>query len=95
MNEGDSIMRDQTETTAVAERGRDRYERELRTELEPTHSGRFVALDVGTGDYEVADTLREASRRLKTRLPDAMVYGVRIGRRTAYRFGGHRQTSAS
>ncbi len=71
-------------TEEVARRGRDLYERRIRAEVE--HGGRFVVLDIATGDYEVADDL-EASDRMVERNPGAIFYGTRIGERAAYRIG--------
>lgn len=74
-------------TEEVARRGRDIYERRIRAEVEPEHGGRFVVVDIVTGDYEVADDDLEASDRMVERNPDAILYGTRIGERAAYRIG--------
>jgi hypothetical protein len=74
-------------TEEIARRGREVYEREVRHEAEPAHRGRFLVLDVGSGDYEISDDL-DASERLLERRPDALLYGLRIGERAAYRIGG-------
>jgi hypothetical protein len=76
-------------TDEVGRRGRDLYEKKLRAQLEPTHSGRFLVLDILTGDYEIAADDLTASDRLLARNPQAVLYGVRIGSPTAYRLGGH------
>jgi hypothetical protein len=62
----------------IARRGREIYEREIRAEVESEHAGRFLVVDVITGDYEVADDL-EASERLLDRNPGAMLYGQPVG----------------
>ena len=72
-------------TEEVARNGRELYERGLRGEVEPKHSGRFLVLDVQSGDYEIADEDLDASERLLERRPDAILYGLRIGERAAYR----------
>jgi len=76
-------------TEEIARRGRELYGRELRGEVEPEHSGRFLVVDVGSGDYEVADKDLEASERLLKRRPEAKLYGLRIGEGAAYRIGGY------
>ncbi|CAA9458449.1 MAG: hypothetical protein AVDCRST_MAG58-1947 [uncultured Rubrobacteraceae bacterium] len=63
----------------IARRGREIYEREIRAEVEPEHAGRFLVVDVITGDYEVADDDLVASERLLARNPDAMLYGQPVG----------------
>lgn len=75
-------------TEDIAQQGRELYERELRQEVEQEHSGRFLVVDVQSGDYEIADEDLDASERLLERRPDAMLYGLRIGEGAAYRIGG-------
>ncbi len=75
-------------TEEIARRGREVYEREVRREVEPEHQGRFLVLDVRSGDYEVAEEDLDASERLLERRSDALLYGLRIGERAAYRIGG-------
>ncbi len=75
-------------TEEIARRGRVVYEREIRHEVESAHRGRFLVLDVGSGDYEISDDDLDASERLLERRPDALLYGLRIGERAAYRIGG-------
>jgi hypothetical protein len=66
-------------TEEVARRGREIYARRIRREVEPEHEGRFLVVDVTTGDYEIADEDLEASERLLKRRPDALLYGQPIG----------------
>lgn len=76
-------------TEEIARRGREVYEREIRRAVEREHRGRFLVLDVESGDYEIADDDLDASERLLERRPDALLYGLRIGEGAAYRIGGH------
>ncbi len=80
-------------TEEVARLGREIYEREIRAKVESEHAGRFVVVDVKSGDYEVADDDLTASDRMLERRPDAMLYGLRIGERAAYRIGGFPRTN--
>ncbi len=77
-------------TEEVAQRGREIYARRIRREVEPEHEGRFLVVDVTTGDYEIADEDLEASERLLKRRPDALLYGQPIGEpgRPSARIGG-------
>lgn len=70
-----------------ARMGEDVYERRLRAQLEAGNDGKIVAIDVDTGEYEVAEKVLAASQRLLARLPDAQVWCVRIGHRAVHRFG--------
>lgn len=76
-------------TEEIARLGRERYEREIRDEVEPEHSGRFLVLDVSSGDYEIAEDNLDASERLMERRPEALLYGLRVGEGAAYRIGAH------
>jgi hypothetical protein len=71
----------------IAQRGREIYDRDIRPQVEADNNGKFLVVDVLTGAFEIADTDRSASDRLKARNPDALIYGLRIGHRTAYRVG--------
>ena len=51
--------------------------------------GRYLALDVATGDYEVDDRLIEATLRLHQRHPTPeTTFGFRIGYPAAYKRSG-------
>jgi hypothetical protein len=80
----------------IARRAKDLYERRVRrkAEAEGANEGRFLAIDVESGDYEIADDALGASAGLRRRRPDATVYLMRVGRpgdrpRAAFRLGGH------
>jgi hypothetical protein len=70
-----------------AERGIALYEDRLKAQLEPHNEGRIVAIDVDTGEYEIADKVLTASQLLLARLPNAQVWCVRIGHSAVHRFG--------
>ncbi len=80
------------EIDEIGQRGVAIYDTKLRSLLEPLHRGQFVAIDVETEDYEVADEARDARVRLHQRRPDARVLVERIGYPAAFiarRVGGH------
>ena len=72
------LLRDQ-----VSHKGESLY-RKLRPEIEAGNNGRFLVMDVDSGDYEIDDEDLQASMRLLARRPKASLYGVRIGHRAAY-----------
>jgi hypothetical protein len=55
--------------------------------MERDYLGQFVVVDVLSGDYEVAEDDAAACLRILERRPDALLYGIRVGQETAYRFG--------
>ena len=71
----------------IVARGKKLYETELRNKVESGNIGRFLVVDVETGDYEIDDEDVRASLRLLDRNPGAAVFGIRIGHPVAYRIG--------
>jgi hypothetical protein len=81
-------MRDGTYTTEeVVRLGREIYEREIRVQVEASHDGEFVVVDITTGAWEVDEDDVVASERALAKNPDAVLYFARVGRRAAYRLG--------
>jgi hypothetical protein len=74
----------------VVARGKQIYNEKLRASLERDHMGQFAVVDVLSGDYEVGEDDAAASFKMLERRPDALLYGIRVGQETAYRFGGPR-----
>ncbi len=52
------------------------------------NSDDFLAIDVLSGDYEIAPDDLTPSERLRTRHPDAVIYLRRVGDEAAYTVGG-------
>ena len=59
----------------------------IRSLVEERNEGKFVAIDIETGAYEVDTEEMAASDRLLARVPDAQVWLKRIGSRYVRRFG--------
>lgn len=74
-----------TDHRGLAHRGRDYYDRFLRSKLEPQQNGKFLALEVESGDYEMGDSQLEAIDRAQASHPDSVFYIHRVGHRTAGR----------
>jgi hypothetical protein len=68
-------------------RGKEIYERQVRAKVEPTSKGKIVAIDVDSGEYEVAENSLAASQQLLSRCPDAQIWCVRVGSPAVHRFG--------
>ena len=67
------------ETAHVGERI---YEQNLKSLLEPLHTGRVVTIHLPTNDYFLGDSLLEASDNLRMKHPEAdrgQVYARKIG----------------
>ncbi len=71
-----------------ARRGDEIYETQVRPHLKAEDEGKFAAIDIETGTYELAVDELEACDKLNARLPDAQIWLVRVGSRYLHRFGG-------
>jgi hypothetical protein len=73
--------------STVVERGSRLYEERVRDLLEPQHNGKYVVIDVDTGEYEVDRDHLAASDRAAAKHPGAALYATRVGSRTLGRIG--------
>jgi hypothetical protein len=61
------------------------YDRQVRPVLKPEDDGKFVAMDVDTGDYVVDRDDYTAVMSLRARQPAADMWLMRAGHRTTFR----------
>lgn len=71
-----------------ARRGDTLFEDQVRPRLTAADAGKFAAIDIESGSFEVDSDEFAAGRNLRARIPDAQVWIVRIGSRSVHRFGG-------
>ena len=71
-----------------ARRGGEIYERDIRPRLGAADDGKFVAIDIETGEYEIDPDDFEATERLVTRRPGSQMWLVRVGHRAAHSLRG-------
>ncbi len=71
------------------------YLRKIRPKLAGEKKGRVVAIDIDTGDFEVADKVLPAAQPLLDRRPGANIWMERIGFPTLRHFGGWRHSGKS
>jgi len=64
--------------------GTEMFDRRVRPSLGPADDGKFVAIDVLSGDFELDDDDYAAVTRLRTRHPTAEVWLERAGYPAAY-----------
>lgn len=79
----------------IARRGREVYERDIRSEVEHDHDGRFLVVDITTGRYEIADDELTAFGKAEEKNPNGPFFLVRVGRSAAHRLGGRLFSTAS
>ena len=68
----------------IARLGAEVFDRHVRPALRPEDDGKFVALDIETGEYEIDADDYAAVTRLRARRPSAEVWLERVGQPTAY-----------
>ena len=69
----------------IARRGGEVFARQVRPLLTPQDDGKFVAVDVATGEYEIDGDDYAAVTRLADRKPSAEIWLTRAGEKAAYR----------
>lgn len=72
----------------IGRRGQELYDQKLRKELEEGNRGRYLVIDVETGDYALGDDTLELSHRLHAKHPGAALFAMRIGYPATVRMGG-------
>jgi len=77
-----------------ARRGQEIYEREIRSSLQPGDEGKFVAIDIESGSYEMDRDDYMATERLLSRHSDAQVWLEQVGQPAAYRLGARSASGA-
>ena len=76
----------------VISRGEAIYRQHIRQNVEAGNKGKFVVIDIETGEYEVDEDDLQATKRALAKRSDAVLYGLRIGYPTAYSLGGQTST---
>jgi hypothetical protein len=76
---------------AFARRAEDYYVRALRAKLEPKHVGKYLVIDVDSGDYELDVDEVAALQRAEAKHPDRIFYIMRVGYRAFVGFGARPQ----
>lgn len=71
-----------------ARRGNAIYENDVRPQLKPADEGKFAAIDIETGAFELDRDELKAGNKLRARIPEAQSWMVRVDHRAVHRFGG-------
>ena len=77
------------ELSVIAQRAHALYEERIRDQVEPDHVGKFLVLDIKSGDYELDRDPVMARKRLHARRPDPETFLMRVGYSAAYSFAGY------
>jgi hypothetical protein len=77
-----------------ARRGQSMYVQFAQPRLSVDDDGKFVAIDIDSGEFEVDHDDYTATERLLNRRPEAQIWLVRVGRPAAYRIGRQPKSTA-
>lgn len=69
-------------------RGTEIYGRAVRPAVRQADHGKFVAIDIDSGAFEMDVDDYAATERLLAAQPQAQIWIARVGQSTAYRIGG-------
>ena len=72
----------------IATRAKALYEQDIRAKVEANNEGKYLVIDIETGDYEMDKDQFVASMRAVEKNPDGARFAMRIGYRTLGHIGG-------
>ena len=78
----------------IARAGQTLYSQKIKSQVEAANQGKFLVINVNTGDYEVDSDDRSAFRRAELKDPQGLFYLLRIGHASAHRLGSRGKVSA-
>lgn len=74
-------------TQEIAERGEAIYEQKYRKDFEATHPGKFVAINIRTGEATPSETAEDAIRIALEKDSNAFLHLLRVGHKAAFEAG--------
>ena len=78
----------------LSRKGEEIYQNELKGKLEKEHIGKFVAIEVESKDYFLADSPVEANQKAKNKYPNKVFYMIKIGFPAVYTMSHHFKSSS-
>ncbi len=78
----------------VVDQGEAIYRERLQAHLEPGNNGKFLVIDINTGDYEMGDDHSATLKRALAKWPDAVLCGLKIGYPATARLSGRLRPNA-
>lgn len=75
------------ESKEIAEKGEALYQAKIRPLVVRENKGRYLAIDIETGDFALADEHLDAADKLLENRPDAPIYMKLVGYRTTAAIG--------
>ena len=81
------MVRAQSEIRRTVERGEEIYESSIKDRLSNDQLGRYLAIDIKTGEYEIGHSSMAVTDALHERVEGADAYVMRHGRMPVYSIG--------
>jgi hypothetical protein len=81
-------------TEEIVRRGQALYDEQLCAQVAVGNTGKFMVIDIETGEYEIDRSEVTAFARATAKRPGAPLYLLRIGYRGAYHLGGIEEPQA-
>jgi len=72
----------------IVRRGEELYDRQIRAFVEPANTGKYIAINIASGEYEIGHDYMVLSREMQARQPEAELCVLRIGFPALGRIGG-------
>ena len=89
MTNAETAARQRRSKEETARLGDEIYRRDIRAQVEADHDGEYVAIDVDSGNWAIAESELAASDLLLAQCPDAIdVWLLRVGYRAVASIGG-------
>jgi hypothetical protein len=86
---GNTMGHPRFSTHEIVERGRALYDQQIRQQVgKEENIGKYLIIDIETGDYEMDDDEMAASARAHARHPDGAFFGMRVGYTSSGVLGG-------
>jgi hypothetical protein len=74
----------------IARLGQEAFDRHVRPALRPEDDGKFIVLDIDTGEYEMDADDYTAVMKMRDRKPTAETWLMRVGQKAAYKIRWNR-----
>ena len=72
----------------IVRRGQQIYEQDIRARVETEERGKYILIDIETGEYQVGDNYHAVARGMLAGKPDAALCALRIGYPALGKLGG-------
>ena len=77
----------------IAALGEKIYQEQIKSLVYPAEKGKYLTIDVESGDYELAEDALTSVQRLRQRRPNAVSFGMKVGYVASVHLGGrHTET---